>query len=478
MRDLLTNLTQAAADRCDYADARYVRSRAESLATRNGEVDEVERHESEGVGVRVRRGGAWGFAATRELTRAGLEGALQRALEVAEAQPGAPATQLAPEPPARGRYHSPCDHDPFEVSTEEKLGVLLAADEGMRGDPRIAVIRAHHLAFSEDSVFASTEGALYEQRTVDCGGGVSATAVANGETHVRSHPASFRGDVARAGYEHFAGLALAEHAPRVADEALALLTAPACPEGRTTLLLDGGQLALQVHESVGHATELDRVLGGEASYAGTSFLSPGDLDDRRYGSPRMHVTADATVAGGLGTFGWDDEGVAARRVDLIRDGVLRGFLSSRESAAGIGLERSGGCMRASGFDRQPVVRMTNVNLEPGDAGSLADLVAATDRGVLMETNRSWSIDSRRLHFQFATEVAWEIEAGERRRLLRNPSYAGVTPEFWAGLDAVCSADEWRLWGVINCGKGEPGQTMRVSHGTAPARFRDVQVGVA
>jgi len=478
MRDLLIELTQAAAARCDYADARYVRSRSEALATRNGEIDEVERGESEGVGVRVRRGGGWGFAATRELTRAGLEDALQRALEVAEAQPGAPATPLAPEPPAHGRYDSPCERDPFEVSTEDKVAVLLAADAGMRGDPRIAVARAHLLAFSEDSVFASTEGAVCEQRTVDCGGGIAATAVAGGETQVRSHPASFRGDVARAGYEHFSGLALAEHAPRVADEALALLTAPACPAERTTLLLDGGQLALQVHESVGHATELDRVLGSEASYAGTSFISPGDLGDRRYGSPGMHVTADATVAGGLGTFGWDDEGVAARRVDLVREGILRGFLSSRESAAGIGLERSGGCMRASGFDRQPVVRMTNVNLEPGDAGSLADLVAATDRGVLMETNRSWSIDSRRLHFQFATEAAWEIEAGERRRLLRNPSYAGVTPEFWAGLDAVCSAEEWRLWGVINCGKGEPGQTMRVSHGTAPARFRDVQVGVA
>jgi TldD protein len=220
------------------------------------------------------------------------------------------------------------------------------------------------------------------------------------------------------------------------------------------------------------------VLGYEASYAGTSFLSPGDAGTRRYGSAHMHVAADATVPGGLGTFGWDDEGVAARRVDIVRDGVLRGFLSSRQSAAEVGLERSGGCMRASGFDRQPVVRMTNVNLEPGGAGSLDDLVAATDRGVLMETNRSWSIDSRRLHFQFATEVAWEVVDGERGRLLRNPSYAGTTPDFWSGLDAVCSATEWRLWGVINCGKAEPGQAMRVSHGTAPARFRDVRVGIA
>ncbi len=242
------------------------------------------------------------------------------------------------------------------------------------------------------------------------------------------------------------------------------------------MILDGDQLALQLHESVGHATELDRVLGGEASYAGTSFLRFADAGSLRYGSERMNVTADATCAGGLGSFAWDDEGVAAQRLEVVRDGVLRGFLSSRESAASVGLPRSGGCMRADGFTRQPIVRMTNVNLEPGDAGTLDDLVAATDSGLLLETNRSWSIDDRRLHFQFAAEAAWEIRGGRRGRLLRNPVYAGVTPEFWAGLDGVCSRPEWRLWNALNCGKGEPGQYARVSHGVAPARFRGVEVG--
>ena len=243
-------------------------------------------------------------------------------------------------------------------------------------------------------------------------------------------------------------------------------------------MLDGEQLALQIHESVGHAVELDRVLGLEASYAGTSFVSAHDLGSLRYGSELMNVTADATAPGALGSFRWDDEGVAAQAVPIVREGVLRGFLSSRESAARIGLERSGGCMRASAFARQPIVRMTNVNLEPGDAGSLEDLIADTDSGIYMETNRSWSIDSRRLGFQFATEVAREIRDGELGGLYRNPSYAGVTPEFWGGLDAVCSSRDWRLWSVLNCGKGEPGQALRVSHGAAPARFRDVQVGIA
>ena len=478
MRELLEELMDTASARADYADVRHVRSRAEALSTRNGAVDEMDSTESDGVGVRVRVGGAWGFAATRDLDRSGLERALIQALAIAEAQPRAPSTPLAPEPAARGTWESHCEIDPFTVPLDDKLAVLLAAEEGMRGDGRIAITTARYLAFADEVTFASTEGALCHQRTVDCGGGISATAVSEAETQIRSYPASFDGDVARAGYEHFRSLGLPEAAPRVAEEAAALLSAPQCPDERTTLVLGAQQLSLQVHESVGHAVELDRVLGTEASYAGTSFVTLPDVGSLRYGSELMNVTADATTPGGLGTYGWDDEGVAARSEPIVRHGVLYGFLSSRESAAEVGLERSGGCMRAEGFARQPIVRMTNVNLEPGDAGTLDDLIAATDRGIYMETNRSWSIDNRRLHFQFATEGAWEIAGGERGRLLRNPSYAGVTPQFWGGLDAICSPSEWRLWGLLNCGKGEPGQAMRVSHGAAPARFRDVQVGVA
>jgi TldD protein len=478
MRDLLAGLMDAAAGRVEYADARHVRSRAERISVRNGGLDRVDRSEEEGVGVRVRAGGAWGFAATGRTDRAGAEAALRRALAVAESQPPASRVPLAPEPPATGSHVAGEGTDPFAVPLEDKLATLLAAEEGLRGDPRVTVTRARFLAFSDEKTFASTEGALCDQRLVECGGGIEAVAVGDGESQVRSHPGSHGGSVGQAGFEHFAALDLPAHAPRVAEEAVALLSAPPCPAGRATLVLDGEQLALQVHESVGHATELDRVLGREASYAGTSFLSPGDAGSLRYGSPLMQVTADATVPGGLGSFGWDDEGVAARSTPIVRDGVLAGFLSSRETAAEIGLERSGGCMRAQGFARQPIVRMTNVSLEPGDAGSLEDLIAATERGIFMTTNRSWSIDSRRLHFQFGCEVAREIEGGRLGRLLRNPTYAGVTPQFWARLDAVCSRPEWRLWGVLNCGKGEPGQSMHVSHGAAPARFRDVEVGVA
>jgi TldD protein len=428
--------------------------------------------------VRVRVGGAWGFAAARGGERRAAEAALERALAVARAQPRAEAAPLAAEPPARGAWESPAERDPFAVPPEDKLSVLAAADAGLRTHPTVTLTVASFQALRTEKLFASTEGALCEQRTTECGGGIAAVAVGDADSQIRSFPASHGGHVAQAGYEHFLALDLPGRAPGVAEEAVALLRAPACPSGRTTLVLAGEQLALQIHESVGHAVELDRVLGREASYAGTSFVPADGAGSLRIASKVVDITADATSRGGLGSYRWDDEGVAGRAVPIVREGVLRGFLSSRETAAEIGIERSGGCMRADGFARQPIVRMTNVNLEPGDAGTLEELLADTGEGLLIETNRSWSIDDHRLQFQFGGEAAWEIRAGERARLLRNPSYAGLTPDFWASCDAVCSRPTWELVSLLDCGKGEPGQVARVSHGSAPARFRGVDVGVA
>jgi TldD protein len=478
MLDDLVQTMDRAAGRCDYADARRVVRAGERIDTRNGEAGRVSAGESDGIGVRVRVGGAWGFASTRETTAAAAEEALTRALALAAAQPRAPDLPLAPVPPARGHWEGPCERDPFAVPPERKLDLLLAADEALRGDPRVVRAEARCLALRTAKAFASTEGAACTQSLTECGAGISATAVGGSELQVRSFPGTHDGGTAAGGWEVVEALDLVGHARGVADEAVALLTAPACPAGTATVVLHGEQVALQVHESIGHALELDRMLGGEASYAGTSWVSPGDLGSLRYGSELLSVTADATLPGALGTFGWDDEGVEAQVTPLIRDGELRAALSSRESAAELGLPRSGGCARADGHARQPIVRMTNVSLDPGDAGTLADLIAATDRGLYLETNRSWSIDDRRLHFQFAVEAAREIRDGRLGRLYRNASYAGVTPRFWGSLDAVCSESDWTLWGLVNCGKGEPGQVMHVSHGAAPARFRDVQVGVA
>ncbi|HEV2753217.1 MAG TPA: TldD/PmbA family protein [Solirubrobacteraceae bacterium] len=479
MLDLLTGLMAAADGQCSYAEARHVADRRERIEVRGGRVERVDTGSSEGIGVRVRAGGAWGFAATTDVSPGGAQAALERALALAQALPAVPAAPLAAiGAPARGRWASPRERDPFEVGLEEKLGLLTEAEAALSGDARIVRTEASCLSTATTTAFASTDGAACIQEVTACGGGIQAWAAGDGELQVRSYPSAHGGDVAQAGWEHLLGLDLVAHAPRVAEEAVALLTAPPCPAGRTTLVLGSEQLALQVHESIGHALELDRILLGEASYAGTSWVEAADLGTLRYGSEHLDVTADATAPGGLGTFGWDDEGVAADVRPLVEGGVLRDALSDRESAAAVGLERSGGCARADGFARQPIVRMTNGSRQPGAAGSLDDLVADTDEGVFMETNRSWSIDDRRLGFQFATEVAYEIRGGQLGRLLRNPSYAGVTPRFWASMDAVCSPPHWRLHGLLNCGKGEPGQVMRVSHGAPPARFRDVEIGVA
>jgi TldD protein len=476
--DLLEDLIGAVPSGCAYADARWVSQRTEHVGVRSGYVEDVETDAQQGIGVRVAHDGGWGFAATRELSAAGARDALARALAIASAQPTTAARPLAPVPPARGEWSGPCGRDPLAVSLDDKVDLLLEAEALLRDDPRIVRSSAECLAIVTEKAFASTDGGAYRQSQVQCGGGISAYALAGDELQVRSYPSSHGGNVAAAGWEHLLALDLAGNAPRVRDEALALLSAPPCPAGRATLVLGDEQLALQLHESVGHALELDRILLGELSYAGSSWVTADDLGTLRYGSEAMNVTADATLPGALGSFAWDDEGVAAQRTPLIEQGIVRAALADRQSAAAIGLAGSNGCARADGFARQPIVRMTNVSIEPGAAGTLDELIADTDEGIYMETNRSWSIDDRRLQFQFATEVAREIRAGELGRLYRNPSYAGITPRFWSSLDAVCSAPAWRLWGLLNCGKGEPGQIMHVSHGAAPARFRDVEVGVA
>ena len=233
-------------------------------------------------------------------------------------------------------------------------------------------------------------------------------------------------------------------------------------------------MALQIHESCGHPTELDRAMGSEISLAGGSFLQPDLLGKLRYGSPLVNLVADSTAPGGLGTFGWDDEGVRAGKHPLVQEGMFVDYLSSRETAAAL-RRPSTGTMRADGWNRTPLIRMVNVSLEP-DRGSLEDLVADTKDGVLVCVDKSWSIDDLRLNFQFSLELAWEIKNGKRTRLLRDPFYTGVTPKFWRSCDAICGPEEWRLFGLNSCGKGDPMQLMHVAHGASPARFRGVTIG--
>jgi TldD protein len=376
--------------------------------------------------------------------------------------------------PARGRYATRLREDPFDVPRDEVIEMLADAEKRLHVAPEIKSGVAAFQAWDETKVFRSTDGVAYSTRIVHVGAGITTTAVRGGVVQRRSAPNSHGGACHQAGFEFVRGLELEEEATRVGREARALLDAPVCPTGPTTLVLGSSQLALQVHESVGHATELDRIFGSEAAYAGTSWVTPSAIGSLEYGSDLMNVVADATEPGGLGTFGWDDEGVPAQRVPIVDSGRLVGVLSSREAAAELGLARSGGTARADGPDRAPLIRMTNIDLLPGDL-SMEELLEDVEDGVFLETNRSWSIDDKRLNFQFGTEVGYRISNGELGELVRNPIYAGMTPEFWRSMDAVGDASTWHLWGLPNCGKGQPGQVARVSHGAPVARFRHVAV---
>ena len=477
----LADLALAAARQptVQYADVRAVEELSESVDVRDDRVEGVERSRSRsrGVGIRVLVGGRWGFAATHDPAPAAVRAAVDRAVEIARASAlvGTGAVALDDTPPPAGRYVTPHDVDPFDVPLAEKVDYLLAAAAAGREVSGVLFVEAMTDAWRRSTSFRSTEGGWFDQRVVQVGGGLRATAVGDGEVQLRSYPNSFRGQFCTGGWDQVLALDLPGHAAEAARDAVALLTAPDLPPRRTTLVLESSQLALQVHESIGHPTELDRILGTERAYAGTSFVSVGDRGRLRYGSPLVSVSADATTPGALGTFGYDDEGVPADREPLIVDGVLEGFLTDRESAATIGL-RSNGTARADSWGTIPLVRMNNVSLEPRE-GDLDSIVADTDDGVLMLTNRSWSIDDRRVNFQFGCEVAYEIRNGRIGRMFRNPTYAGRTTEFWGACDGIGGPADWKVWGVPNCGKGQPAQVARVAHGAATGRFRDVAVGM-
>jgi TldD protein len=480
MLDVVKEAVEAALrEGAGYADARLVAEESESITVRNQEMEGVDRSFSQGVGIRVLVGGYWGFAATARSDPQELNRTAALAMSIARAAARLPMepVRLAEVEPATVQWGTTVLEDPFAVPLEEKVALLMEASRQLQGVQGVAFGEASLDFLRRRSYFASTEGAAIEQTIVHSGGGIEATAIREAEVQRRSFPNSFRGHLRAAGYEHIRTLGLVDQAERAGQEAVDLLSAKDCPSEVTTLVLDSNQVIMQVHESVGHPLELDRVLKMEEAYAGTSFVSIEDRGKLRYGSDKVTITADATIPGGLGSFAFDDEGVPAQRVTLIERGVFREFLSSRETAPVLGSgARSTAAMRADGWQNLPLIRMTNINLEPGE-GTLSDIVGDTKDGVFMTTNTSWSIDDKRVNFQFGCEAAWKIKDGKMTELYKNPNYTGITTKFWGSCDAVGGAEEWVLWGTPNCGKGQPGQTARVGHGASPARFRDVQVGV-
>ncbi|HEX4488042.1 MAG TPA: TldD/PmbA family protein [Terriglobales bacterium] len=466
-----------------HADARVVDDRTRALSTKNGKVGSASVSESLGIGIRVIADGAWGFAASDDLSRPTVEAAAARAVEIAKASARVKKEniRLAPEKPAVAEWTTPYKIDPFSTSVEDNITLLLKIDAELRSVKGVTLAETNMNFRREESWFVSSEGADIHQTKYSTGAGYTALAFAGTEIQKRSYPTSFGGQWQNKGYELVEELNLLENARRIAEESVALHKADQCPQGPGTLILDGPQLGLQVHESVGHPIELDRVLGMEANFAGTSFLTLEKLRKLRYGSELVNIVADARPehGPGLGTFAYDDEGVAAQCTPIISKGLFAGYLSSRETAHTIGLDRSGGTVRAEGWNRLPMIRMTNISILPGEKPlTLDQLIADTDHGIFMETNRSWSIDDKRYNFQFGCELAWEIKGGKKTRMLKNPSYSGITTEFWNSLDAICSRDEWTLWGTPNCGKGQPQQVMGTGHGASPARFRNIKIGSA
>jgi TldD protein len=472
--DAATAAVQAALDAgARYADARVMHRRYESMSARNGEIEELTQDEDAGIGVRALVGSSWGFFAVPDLSGAAARSAGERAAAIAAASarvPG-PAADLVPVATATGSWSSPCAVDPLGVPLSDKGDLLVHTTKTM-ADAGADVAEGLYQIWDTAKWFVSSEGHRVDQHIRECGAGISSTVIGDGETQRRSYP-SYRGQYGTQGWELVSSLDLAAHAARIAEEARELLTAPVCPEGETTLILGGEQLALQIHESVGHAIELDRILGWEAAFAGTSWLDLARLGTLEYGSELMNITIDPTIPGALGSFGYDDEGTPAQSRDAVREGRWVGVLAGRDSAAVAGLDY-GGSVRADGWARLPMVRMTNVGLEPGPH-TLDEIIAATDEGVLMDINRSWSIDDKRLNFQFGCEIGWEIRNGKRGRMLRNPTYTGIGPIFWRSMDML--SDETVAWGTPNCGKGQPGQVGHTGHPAAPARFTNVRVGV-
>ena len=466
-----------------FADLRIVDERQRGLATKNGKVAQAADSNSMGIGIRVLANGAWGFAATEDLTRAGVETAAAQAVEIAKAsaQVKEHDVVLAPEKAHVDDWSSPCKIDPFNISVEQNLDLLMKIDSELLKVKGITLAETNMSFRRYEQWYYSSDGADIHQVKTTTGAGYTCMSFAGTEIQKRSYPNSFGGQYQDKGYELVHELKLVENAQRIAEECVALHKADQCPEGKFTIILDSSQLGLQIHESVGHPIELDRVLGMEANFAGTSFLTLEKLHKLRYGSDLVNVVADATEkhGPGLGTFKYDDEGVAAQCTPIISKGLFTGYLSSRETASMIGLDRSGGTVRAEGWNRLPMIRMTNISILPGEKPlTLEQLIADTDHGIFFQTNRSWSIDDKRYNFQFGTEMGYEIKGGKLGRMLKNPSYSGITTEFWNSMDAICSRDQWTLWGTPNCGKGQPQQVMGTGHGASPARFRNVTVGTA
>ncbi|MFQ5655631.1 MAG: TldD/PmbA family protein [Planctomycetota bacterium] len=459
--------------RADWCSLRVVRDSHERLAVRRNVVQPVRVTEDEGAMVTVLHRGGIGYGATSDLSVEGLHQAAHEAMRWAEATAGRTLHDFAAVPPstAVGEYHSPV-RDPWgSMPLPEKIDLLRRECERLGIDPRIVDFEASLWRHDSDIDIINSSGGEVHQRFERIIPVLTATAVEGVESQTRS----LGGGCAcrQGGLELLDAIDYGDVAPALAEEALALLAAPNCPDGARDLLLGPAQMILQIHESIGHPLELDRVLGDERNYAGTTFVKPEYFGSFRYGSDHLNVTFDPTLEGEFVSYSFDDEGTPATREHIIKEGILLRGLGGVISQARLGVDGVA-CSRGCGWNRPPIDRMGNLNLEPGDS-TFEEMVAAVDRGVFMDVNVSWSIDDSRNKFQFGCEFGRLIEKGELTTLVKNPNYRGISSEFWNSLAMVGERSTFGLFGTPYCGKGEPNQMITVGHASPACLFRGVEV---
>ena len=459
-----------------YADVRVSHYRFESIATREQQVQNVSRTQNAGFGARVLVDGTWGFAASPVLAPAEARKAAAVAVEIARANARLQRRriELAPAPKVEASWKSAFERDPFDVPLDEKIQFLFALNAAAGATRGVSFVNSSMLWVSERKFVATSDGSRIDHYAIRASPGFTVTAVdsSSGDFQTR---ASFAGPQT-AGYELMAAYPWIAEAQQAGEEAVQKLTAGGVQPGSYDLLLDPSHLWLTIHESIGHSTELDRALGWEANFAGTSFLTPDSIGKVRIGSPIVNFVADRTQATGLATTGYDDEGVPGQRWYLVKDGMFVDWQTTRDLAPLVGRRSSYGCLYGESWDAVPFPRMPNVSLEPGrQPASLEELAGGIERGIFIEGNGSFSIDQQRYNFQFGGQTFREIVKGKIGRMLRDVAYQSRTTDFWQACDGLGGPETYRLGGAFNDGKGEPAQLSRVSHGAPIARFRGINV---
>lgn len=474
IRDLWADLAldSARAAGATYADARILRMRQQAVLARNERLHDIEDTESLGIGVRCLVDGAWGFASSSVLTDDGIQGIACRAAALARASASLKDREVVLAPEARhvAAYRTPREIDPFGVPLDVKAGLLLEANAAMLRVSEIKLAMGILQFFAQEQLFVSSDGSRIRRDRVVTQATLTAHAAGNNDRQSRIYKVSGK----HAGWEHVLAGDLPGNAPRVASEARDKLFAEAGPTGNFDLILDPEHLYLTIHESIGHATELDRVLGFEADFAGTSFATLEKLGRFRYGSGIVNVVADTVTPEYLASLGFDDEGVEAQRWDIIREGILVDYATGREFAPYIGAERSHGTCRAEGWWSFPIVRIPNIGILPG-RGTPEELIADTKDGIFIQGSGFGSIDQKRMNFQFGGDLFWRIKNGKKVALLKNIMYQSNSPAFWNACDAICGPDDWRAVGEIYCGKGQPYQRGMMSHYSSTSRFRGIEI---